>query len=749
MSNRLTFSLASLILIFAFAAMSAMAAPGGPTVEIVEYSGVEDPSVDPATQTAATAQHTQVLDDFRVKLTFSNDVTPIDLADVGYRLRIAGSFGTTVSPATGGALQRVWTSDTSQSDRVFVVQLPNLTNQVTADKTTRATEIAIVIGDDVVTGTDDNLLQNVGNISVPYALPTIISKADATVMLEDPERGTGAGVYTVNAVFTDPDTTATAAPDISSLGAFVAGWVAVDPETAATVIVGSVENATAAPWTATYPLTVTLSPGVTTANISIDPSYIAGSNTVTVTTLMALAIPSKPTFTINDDRTVDLDWNDVTDADSYTVTQKQAGEDDVTYADISASEYTTSALAIGTYTFTVKAISDGSALDSAASPASDDVVVSGVAPTVTVSLVSGSLDLTEKEFLVDFAFMKAGPDDADVPDELMGAYIKVTTDAEGMTDARITDPMVVPLRGDGNFRATIDYTGASLPLYVSLIEADPDADPAVMGVDVSDITYEGMSADATALMVGEAQPGGGEDEDPTAEIVVSDVDVSERTFVVEVTLTPADKDDGTAGDAITGFNKDDLEITGENDSKPTITELEGEPGDNSYVAILEWNRLSTRNLPFTVKAILDDSDADAIVYYKDTSDPTMDAMAEVDEDAGENTAPVFSADAATSIEGMVGTAITTADVSATDADGDTLTYSWDVTDEAALGLALDTATGMITGEPLKAHDMSHTVTVMDGNGGSATHTIQVTITDPSNTAPVFSADAATSIDWDG
>ena len=248
----------------------------------------------------------------------------------------------------------------------------------------------------------------------------------------------------------------------------------------------------------------------------------------------------------------------------------------------------------------------------------------------------------------------------------------------------------------------------------------------------------------TALMVGEA----GEeemDEDPTAEITVSDVDVSERTFVVEVTLTPGTKADGTAGDAITGFGLSDLEFMGENNSEPTITALDEDSADNSYVAQLQWNRLSTRNLPFTVKAILDDSDADAIVYYKDTSDPTMDAMAEVDEDAGENTAPVFSADAATSITGMVGTAITAADVSATDADGDTLTYSWDVTDEAALGLALDTATGMITGTPLKAHDMSHTVTVMDGNGGSATHTLQVTVTDPSNTAPVFSADAATSI----
>ena len=97
-----------------------------------------------------------------------------------------------------------------------------------------------------------------------------------------------------------------------------------------------------------------------------------------------------------------------------------------------------------------------------------------------------------------------------------------------------------------------------------------------------------------------------------------------------------------------------------------------------------------------------------------------------------NNAPVFTATGPLSITGMVGTAITTADASATDADGDTLTYSWDVTDEAALGLMLDTATGMIAGTPMKAHTMDHIVTVMDGNGGSATLTVSVAITAATN-----------------
>ena len=219
---------------------------------------------------------------------------------------------------------------------------------------------------------------------------------------------------------------------------------------------------------------------------------------------------------------------------------------------------------------------------------------------------------------------------------------------------------------------------------------------------------------------------------PAAMIEVSNLNETDRTFRIEVTFTPAAKSDGSAGSAIKGFGKAGLAITDASDAMVMTTAEAERPGDNSYVAILKYDQLAV--LPLTIKVKQTGDGA------QKTSNPTHSAMVGM----AANEAPVFKATAATSITGMVGTAITAADVSATDADaGDTLAYSWDV-DEAALGLALDTATGMITGTPLKAHTMEHTVTVTDGTA-SATHMIQVTITDPANNAPVFPATAATSI----
>ena len=133
-----------------------------------------------------------------------------------------------------------------------------------------------------------------------------------------------------------------------------------------------------------------------------------------------------------------------------------------------------------------------------------------------------------------------------------------------------------------------------------------------------------------------------------------------------------------------------------------------------YVAVLQYGLAST--VPATVGL-------KATFKTANTVTPVV-----IDGGSGDtNSAPMFDATAPISISGTVGTAIDAADASATDADNDTLTYSWDVTDEAALGLMLNTSTGMITGTPLKAHTMEHTVTVTDGTD-SAMLTVNVAIT---------------------
>jgi hypothetical protein len=77
LSNKLTFSLASLVVLLAFAvvATTVVAAPGGPTVTITEYSGLDDPN---AAASATNVAHVQERDDFRVKITFGEAVTGFD-----------------------------------------------------------------------------------------------------------------------------------------------------------------------------------------------------------------------------------------------------------------------------------------------------------------------------------------------------------------------------------------------------------------------------------------------------------------------------------------------------------------------------------------------------------------------------------------------------------------------------------------------------------------------------------------------
>ena len=748
MSNRLTFSLASLTLIFAlaFVAMPAMAATGGPTVadaDFVEYTGKVD-------GTSGAADYKKTRADFRVKVTFSHSVSGFDagadataeLYDInGGQLSDTPAITITALPfADAGA-----TPPIVPDGKQYMLTVGAITNDA-------ATTVRIVIPDDQAEG---NTLANrlgVAGTSKSFGLPALIADT-VSVALGAPAATTTPGQYTIDAVFTNNAEGATAVATLNP--AFATSHVSVDPKTAATVSsIGTATDATAAPWTSTYEITVMLTHGQTTADISIDSSYIAGSNTVTVTSIMVLDAPMNLAATANDDRTVTLTWDAVTSADSYTITQMQAGEDDVTIEN-ATSPHTTGALAVGDYSFTVMAVDDdGTHANSAASdPAT--ATVSGTAPTVTVSL--GSLDETAETFQVIFAFAKAGTAEAPVPSMLDPDHIKVTTDAAGMTDAIIADPMVATLRGDGNFSATIDYSTSDLPLYVSLIEADPDATPAVDGVTVSGITYAGMPADATALKVGEADDTGDDtvyNNPPAVTLEVTEHDADARSFRVEITTTPAADTAGEAGAAIAGADiKSALMVM--DGSTPAVNVgvniLDGDSAneriaDNSYRAFLEYSPFDA--LPLTVSIDPDDlitgaapdaADTDPVekeVGGDDTTDPTVNVP-------GAPTDLTATADQTANTIALSWTAPT--DNGGADITGYTITQTGQA---AATYTAAADATSHTT-PALAAGDYSFTVKAMNSAGNSpasaaATATIDadgMPITD--NTPPTLAANVGT------
>ena len=85
-----------------------------------------------------------------------------------------------------------------------------------------------------------------------------------------------------------------------------------------------------------------------------------------------------------------------------------------------------------------------------------------------------------------------------------------------------------------------------------------------------------------------------------------------------------------------------------------------------------------------------------------------------------NMPPTFAPNLPATIDAKEGLAMTPVTFGATDSDGGTLAYSWDVAEDA-LGLMLSKTTGTVNGTPKKAHSGSHPITAVDGQGGSAVY----------------------------
>ncbi len=124
---------------------------------------------------------------------------------------------------------------------------------------------------------------------------------------------------------------------------------------------------------------------------------------------------------------------------------------------------------------------------------------------------------------------------------------------------------------------------------------------------------------------------------------------------------------------------------------------------------------------------------------------SSDVTITVEPEPGVNTPPVISTAAAANPASIALSGTTTLSVSATDADGDTLTYTW--TKSSGPGTATITPNGTSASNSTTASfntigSYTLLVTVDDGNGGTVTDTVDVTVADDPNTPPVIDSAAA-------
>ena len=273
MSNRLTFSLASLILIFAlvFAAMPAMAAPGGPAVTITDNGTTASPSTR---------------SEFKLKFVFSAEVEDFDdNGDAEWRYydkndKLLGSSYTPILPSAVDNKPKEYTATINVGENIaagavgFVVRVPeNKASTLTVQSLGNQTEIQ------------------------KFALPTLLS-SDILASFGTPEKHpTLAKAYTVNLVLTNVSTTNnTTAPSQDNSYAVVTAASIRSNQTGVTIDVGTAIDATTTPpATTTLPLTVTLPTGVDWVRLTLDSSYAVstteGGTVIIPTQLPVLARP--------------------------------------------------------------------------------------------------------------------------------------------------------------------------------------------------------------------------------------------------------------------------------------------------------------------------------------------------------------------------------------------------------------------------------------------------------------------------
>lgn len=194
------------------------------------------------------------------------------------------------------------------------------------------------------------------------------------------------------------------------------------------------------------------------------------------------------------------------------------------------------------------------------------------------------------------------------------------------------------------------------------------------------------------------------------------------TTSVQITINDPGVTTLQVGDSLTLS----VNVTGDPSNRVTWTASDASLASVSPEGFVEARAAGTVRI--TATSVLDPEQSDTVTFTITGSTPPDDPPPD---DPSENQPP--QVEAGTSLTGEVGNA-TTISANASDADGDTLTFAWNLSRPAGSGAVLEENDDTVTFTPDVAGTYSLELTVRDGEGGTATATWTVVV-EASNVNP--------------
>ncbi len=487
-----------------------------------------------------------------------------------------------------------------------------------------------------------------------------------------------------------------------------------------------------------------------------------GSNTYTVSITVSpfnnAPVAANTSISTNEDTAKTSSLPTATDIDGDTVTYTKATD---------PSHGTVTINANGSYTYTPTANYNGA--DSFTYTVSDGNGSSNTyTVSITVSPVNDAPTASTTSIMTDEDTSKSGS-------------LPTATDIDGdtVTYAKATDPShgTVTVNTDGSYiyTPTADYNGADSFIYtvsdgnggnntytvsitVNPVNDAPTASatsittnedtaksgslPTATDVDSDTVTYTKATDPSHGTVT--VNNDGSYTYTPTANYngadsftyTVSDGNGGSNTYTVSITVNPVN--DAPTASATSITTNEDTAKTG---SLPTATDIDGDTATYTKATDPSHGTVTVNNDgSYTYMPTANYNGADSFTYTVGDGNGGSNTYTVSVTVNPVNDAPVASA---TSFSTVKDTTKTGTLPTATDVDGDTVTYS-KATDPSH-GTVTVNSDGSYTYTPVADYNGadSFTYTVSDGNGGSNTYTVSITVT-PFNSAPTASATSITS-----